>query len=55
MQVSAGYVFLAAMATAVTTGLGALPLVGVKEFSRWWLGIANAAAGGSCWERAIIS
>ena len=46
MQVSAVYVFLAAMVTAVATGLGALPFLAVKGFSRWWLGIANAAAAG---------
>ncbi|PSM18094.1 ZIP family metal transporter [Nitratireductor sp. StC3] len=39
-------VFLAAMTTAVTTGLGALPFVFVKRIDRWRLSIANAVAAG---------
>ncbi len=39
-------VFLAALATAIATGLGAAPFLFVREMSRWWLGIANAIAVG---------
>jgi zinc transporter, ZIP family len=39
-------VFLAATATAVATGLGALPFVFVHHPQRTWLGIANALASG---------
>lgn len=46
MEVGILYVFLAAMITAVATGLGALPFVFVRNISSWWLGIANAAAAG---------
>ena len=39
-------VFLAALLTALATGLGALPFFLVREFPRRWLGIFNAIAGG---------
>ena len=39
-------VFLAALATALATGLGALPFVFVREMSRFWLGVSNAIAAG---------
>ena len=39
-------VFLFALLTAVATGLGALPFVFVKHFTRRWLGVSNAVAGG---------
>jgi zinc transporter, ZIP family len=39
-------VFLAALLTAVATGLGALPLYVTRKPSRRYLGIANAAAAG---------
>jgi zinc transporter, ZIP family len=39
-------VFLAALATAVATGLGALPFLFVPRMSRRWLGISNALAAG---------
>jgi zinc transporter, ZIP family len=39
-------VFLAALVTAIATGLGALPFLVVGRMSRWWLGISNAAAAG---------
>ncbi len=39
-------VLVAAMVTAIATGLGALPLFFVKELSRRWLGIANGIAAG---------
>ncbi len=39
-------VFIAAMITAICTGLGALPFFFVQEIDRRWLGIANAMAGG---------
>jgi zinc transporter ZupT len=39
-------VFVAAAVTCVATGLGALPFWFRREFSRWWLGVANAAAAG---------
>src|SRR5918995_1900117 len=39
-------VFLAALATALATGLGALPFVVFRRMSRAWLGISNAIAAG---------
>jgi zinc transporter ZupT len=39
-------VFLAALVTAVATGLGALPFVFVHSMSRFWLGVSNAIAAG---------
>lgn len=39
-------VFLAALATALATGLGALPFVFVRDMSRFWLGVSNAIAAG---------
>jgi zinc transporter ZupT len=39
-------VFLAALATAVATGLGALPFLFVPHMSRRWIGISNAVAAG---------
>jgi zinc transporter ZupT len=46
VDVGVVYVFLAAMVTAVATGLGALPFVFVRHIGGWWLGAANAAAAG---------
>jgi zinc transporter ZupT len=46
VDVAVAHVFLAAMVTAVATGLGALPFLFVRHIGGWWLGIANAAAGG---------
>lgn len=40
------WVTLAALVTAVATGLGALPFVFVREMSRHWLGVSNAIASG---------
>ena len=39
-------VFLAALATALATGLGALPLLAMREASQRTLGASSAAAGG---------
>ncbi len=39
-------VFLAALVTAIATGLGALPLLMAKHMSARWLALANAAAAG---------
>jgi len=44
--VNAWTVFLAALITAVATGLGALPFLFVGQLHRRWLGLANAAAAG---------
>ena len=48
MLVSAGViaVTLAALATALATGLGAVPFLFVRDMSRRWLGISNAIAAG---------
>lgn len=46
METGVVYVFLAAMITAVATGLGALPFVFMRQIGSWWLGIANASAAG---------
>ena len=45
-QLGVGLVFLAALLTAVATGLGALPLLLVRQVGRRWLGLANALAAG---------
>lgn len=39
-------VFLAAMLTALATGLGALPFLVLNRLSLFWVSIANALAGG---------
>jgi zinc transporter ZupT len=39
-------VFLAALATAIATGLGALPFLVFPRMGRHWLGISNALAAG---------
>jgi zinc transporter, ZIP family len=41
-----GYVFLAAMGTALATGLGAVPFLFVRHINAWWLSIGNAVAAG---------
>jgi zinc transporter ZupT len=46
MELGVVYVFLAAMITALATGLGALPFMFVRRIGGWWLGLANAAAAG---------
>jgi ZIP family zinc transporter len=43
---SAAFVFAAALATALATGLGAAPFLLVPRLARSWVGIANAGAGG---------
>jgi zinc transporter ZupT len=40
------YVFLAALATALATGLGALPLLLGRHVERRWVGLATALAAG---------
>ena len=32
--------------TALSTGLGALPMAFVKDVGEWWVGLANAVAAG---------
>lgn len=39
-------VFLAALVTAIATGLGAVPFAFVPQMSRRWLGVSNAFAAG---------
>ena len=46
MEPTALTVFLAALVTALATGLGALPFVAVRRTSARWLGLASAAASG---------
>lgn len=46
MQVNIWTILLASGLTAVVAGLGALPFLFVKKFSRWWLSIFQAAAAG---------
>jgi zinc transporter, ZIP family len=45
--VSVGAVFLAALVTALATGLGALPFLFASHPGRSWLGTANALAAGA--------
>ena len=46
MEATIGSVFLAALITALVTGLGAVPFLFVRHISPWWLSIANGAAAG---------
>ncbi|MDR6305191.1 zinc transporter ZupT [Nitrobacter vulgaris] len=46
MTASVGIVFLAALVTAIATGLGALPFLFIKQMSRRWLGVSNGIAAG---------
>ena len=46
MAVNLWTILLAASLTAVVTGLGALPFLFVRNFSRWWLSIFQASAAG---------
>ena len=32
--------------TALSTGLGAVPMIWYKDVSEWWLGVGNAVAAG---------
>ncbi len=45
-EISVWTVFLAALVTALATGLGAIPFFFVKQISRWWLSVSNAVAAG---------
>jgi zinc transporter ZupT len=46
MQANIWTILLASGLTAVVTGLGAVPFIFFKNFSRWWLSIFQAAAAG---------
>ncbi len=46
MEITVWAVALAALITAVATGLGALPFLFFENISRRWLGISNALAAG---------
>ena len=46
MTVNLWTVLLAAMLTALATGVGALPCRWVRQVDRWWLGVSTALAGG---------
>jgi zinc transporter ZupT len=46
MTVSVWWVFVAALITALCTGLGALPFLFAPRMSLLWLGVANAIAAG---------
>lgn len=46
LEINVWTVLLAATFTAVATGLGALPFLFTRQFSRRWLAMANAAAAG---------
>lgn len=45
-NVTVWHVFIAAMITAICTGLGAIPFLFVKKINEQWLGIGNALASG---------
>lgn len=40
------WVFLAALVTALATGIGALPLLALRDVPRRWMALSTAAAGG---------
>ena len=46
IEINVWTVLFAATLTAIATGLGALPFVFTRNFSRYWLAMANAAAAG---------
>jgi zinc transporter ZupT len=46
MNVNIWTILFASSLTAVVTGLGAVPFLFIKNFSRWWLSIFQAAAAG---------
>jgi hypothetical protein len=46
LQSPTAWVFIAALITAIATGLGAIPFFFAKEFSPKFLGSANALAAG---------
>jgi len=46
MKIELIHVFMAALVTALATGLGALPLLWLRSTSDRVMGIAHAAAGG---------
>ena len=48
LDVSLWTVFLAALITALATGLGAIPFAFVRQFSDKWLSLSNAMAAGLC-------
>jgi len=43
---SAAHVWWYGWVTALSTGLGALPMIWYKNVSEWWLGVGNAIAAG---------
>lgn len=45
-EINTTTVFIAAMLTAIATGLGAVPFFFFKEIPRKWLGVSNAVAAG---------
>ena len=63
MEPTAGTVALAALVTALATGLGALPFIGARSASRSRIGLSSAAAAGFmaaatvllAWEGAVAS
>jgi zinc transporter ZupT len=46
MNVNIWTILLASTLTAIVTGLGAIPFLFIKNFSRWWLSIFQSAAAG---------
>ena len=45
-EINTTTVFVAALITALATGLGAVPFFFFKEIPRKWLGVSNAIAAG---------
>lgn len=45
-EISVWTVFLAALVTALATGLGAIPFFFVRTITPWWLSVSNAIAAG---------
>ena len=43
---TAAHVWWYGWVTALSTGLGALPMLVIKSSSEWWMGLANAVAAG---------
>jgi len=46
IEINTTTVFFAALITAITTGIGAIPFFFIKDMNKWWIGISSAVAAG---------